>query len=156
VRGRKPVPTQLKLLRGNPGRRPLPTHEPTPALVDVNTAPPAWLDKMARQEWRRVAPLLAKNGLLSELDGNALAAYCVVFAEWRTAARQARRMPTVVGPNGFLMASPFVAQARQALALLRSLMTDFGMTPSARARVTKIAALAPAPPTNPLEKFLRR
>jgi P27 family predicted phage terminase small subunit len=156
MRGRKPVPTQLKLLRGNPGRRPLPTQEPTPALVEGSQAPPAWLDKAAKAEWRRVAPLLVKNGLLSELDLDALTAYCVAFTEWRRAAAQARRQTVVVGPNGFLMQSPYVLIAARSLALMRSLMSDFGMTPSARARVTKIQALAPTPPINPLEKFLRR
>jgi P27 family predicted phage terminase small subunit len=156
VRGRKPVPTQLKLLRGNPGRRPIPTHEPTPALVDAGQAPPAWLDRAAKGEWRRLAPLLTKNGLLSELDVDALTAYCVAFTDWRRAAGQARRRAVLVGPNGFLMASPYVAMAARALATMRSLMNDFGMTPSARARVTKIQALGPTPPANPLEKFLKR
>jgi phage terminase small subunit len=54
------------------------------------------------------------------------------------------------------MQSPYVLIAARSLALMRSLMSDFGMTPSARARVTKIQALAPTPPINPLEKFLRR
>lgn len=156
MRGRKPVPTQLKLLRGNPGRRPISTREPTPALVDEGQAPPAWLEAAAKKEWRRLAPLLAKNGLLSELDLDALTAYCVAFTDWRRAAAQARRRAVVVGPNGFLMASPYVAMAARALTVLRSLMSDFGMTPSARARVTKIQPLAPAPSANPLEKFLRR
>ena len=156
MRGRKPVPTQLKLLRGNPGRRPISPHEPTPALVDAGQAPPAWLDRVAKVEWRRLAPLLAKNGLLSELDLDALAAYCVVFTAWRRAERQASRRAVVIGPNGFVMASPYVAMAARALATMRSLLNDFGMTPSARARVTKIQALGPAPPINPLEKFLRR
>jgi P27 family predicted phage terminase small subunit len=156
MRGRKPVPTQLKLLRGNPGKRPIATHEPAPAALEASTAPPAWLEASAKKEWRRLAPLLAKNGLLSELDVDALTAYCITFAEWRRAAAAARKQSTVMSANGFLMPSPHVTMARQALALCRSLMNDFGMTPSARSRVTKTAVLAPVPVGNPLEKFLRR
>jgi P27 family predicted phage terminase small subunit len=156
MRGRKPIPTQLKLLRGNPGRRPLPTNEPAPALVDGLEAPPAWLFADARKDWRAIAPLLSKNGLLSELDLAALAALCVALSDWRRFSRAARKRDTVIGPNGFQMQSPYVGMANRALALARSLMADFGMTPAARSRVTKTAALAPAPPVNPLEKFLRR
>ena len=156
MRGRKPVPTQLKLLRGNPGKRPISPREPAPDALETETPPPAWLEAAAKKEWNRLAPLLAKNGLLSELDADALTAYCVTFAEWRRATAAARKQSTVMSANGFLMPSPYVAMARQALALMRSLMNDFGMTPSARARVTKITPLAPAPASNPLEKFLRR
>jgi hypothetical protein len=39
--GRPPKPTALKLMTGNPGRRPLPKDEPAPPKGDVLA--PAWL-----------------------------------------------------------------------------------------------------------------
>ena len=32
MRGRRPKPTALKLIEGNPGKRPLPRDEPTPPV----------------------------------------------------------------------------------------------------------------------------
>lgn len=55
-RGRKPKPTALKVLEGNPGKRQLNVVEPKPR----NKAPkcPAWLDAEAKKEWRRLANVI--------------------------------------------------------------------------------------------------
>lgn len=45
MRGRKPTPTILKLLAGNPGKRPLPAHEPRPEVADEFPAAPEWLTR---------------------------------------------------------------------------------------------------------------
>jgi len=51
TRGRKPLPTSLKLLCGNPGKQKLPKGEPDP---DSNIpAPPAVLNDYAFEEWNR-------------------------------------------------------------------------------------------------------
>jgi len=57
------------MLRGNPGKRPLPTNEPTPEALPATVDPPPWLDKVAREEWRRLAPLLADNPHMTFSDG---------------------------------------------------------------------------------------
>ena len=41
MRGRKPTPTTLKRLRGNPGRRPLPKDEAEPPVSERVPRPPA-------------------------------------------------------------------------------------------------------------------
>ena len=41
---------------------------------------PRWLSKVAKAEWRRVAPLLLEAGLLLETDAAILGAYCSAFA----------------------------------------------------------------------------
>ena len=48
TRGRKPKPTALKVLEGNPGKRPLNENEPKPE----NKAPrcPSWLEQEAKNE----------------------------------------------------------------------------------------------------------
>src|SRR5262245_41506 len=98
MRGRKPVPTALKVLRGNPGRRPLNPAEPTPAPAPVN--PPDWLPQDARAEWDRLAPMLARNGLLTEMDIDALVAYCEAWCRWKDANAKIRQFGMVIkGPN---------------------------------------------------------
>jgi len=78
--GRKPKPTKLKILQGNPGKRKIPPNEPKPA-TKMPKCPPH-LDKMARKEWRRFSPTLARLGLITEVDGSAFAAYCDQFSRW--------------------------------------------------------------------------
>lgn len=47
--GRKPKPTALKKLEGNPGKRKLNTKEPIPAKGMLNC--PEWLLPEAKKEW---------------------------------------------------------------------------------------------------------
>jgi hypothetical protein len=53
MRGRRPRPTCLKLLSGNPGKRPLNGSEPRPDPI-VLECPPE-LGEVARREWHRLA-----------------------------------------------------------------------------------------------------
>jgi phage terminase small subunit len=77
MKGRKPTPTMLKVLSGNPGKRPL--NEREPAAPQGVPEPPEWLDDEAKAEWARVTVDLAAMGLLSQADRPALAAYCTAW-----------------------------------------------------------------------------
>jgi phage terminase small subunit len=68
------MPSSLRMLKGNPGRRPMTKTEP--AVPPGIPEPPEFLTDVALQEWRRVAPELAAAGLLTELDRAALSMYC--------------------------------------------------------------------------------
>lgn len=67
TRGRKPKPTAMKELEGNPGKHPLNTSEPKP--TKKAPACPKWLEPEAKKEWRRLAKqsiinaYAAKSGL---------------------------------------------------------------------------------------------
>ena len=58
--GPPPTPTNLKLLRGNPGKRKLNTNEPDPAPAIPPC--PGHLDKVAKKEWRRISKELLALG----------------------------------------------------------------------------------------------
>lgn len=135
MRGRKPVPTTLKLLEGNPGRRPLNAQEPQPAVAIPDC--PAFLDNVDREEWTRTATLLAEMGLLTAADRTALAAYCVAYSRWVEAEAQVKKYGTIVKSpeKGFPMKSPYLTVADQALETMRKLMVEFGLTPSSRSRI---------------------
>ena len=60
MRGNKPKPTVLKLITGNPGRRPLNAREAKPEVQVPE--PPQWLAGDALVEWQRITPLLAEVG----------------------------------------------------------------------------------------------
>ena len=80
-RGRKPKPTAIKELEGNPGKRPLNDAEPKPE----RKAPPCpkWLEPEAKKEWRRLSKQLEQIGVLTEVDQAAFASYCQAYARWK-------------------------------------------------------------------------
>ena len=135
MRGRKPKPTALKILEGNPGRRPLNDREPS--LPTETPECPEFLDDEARAEWFRMAKVLQDMGLLTRADRAALAAYCVVYSRWVTAERQVQRLGTIVKSpeKNFPMKSPYLTVADQALEAMRKFMVEFGLTPSSRSRI---------------------
>ena len=136
MKGRKTEPTALKLLRGLPGKRKVSEDEPAPAVLS-NAEPPAWLDDEAREEWRRLAPMLERLGVLTETDAQALAGYCETWATWRAATQKIRQFGMVIkGKDGDLpIISPYVKIAHNATVQMRAYLVEFGMTPSSRSKV---------------------
>ena len=74
AQGRKPKPTAIKALEGNPGKRELNKNEPKPKKKAP--ACPKWLDDEAKKEWRRLSKQLEELGILTEVDMTAFAGYC--------------------------------------------------------------------------------
>ena len=64
TRGRRPPPTYLRLLQGNPQRRPINTNEPQPEIPAEFPEPPPQIDGYARDEWYRIGPELHRMRLL--------------------------------------------------------------------------------------------
>jgi P27 family predicted phage terminase small subunit len=150
TRGRKPTPTKLKLLSGNPGHRRLNDREPV-APADVPDCP-EYLDDVARGEWHRTVAVLSEMGLASRADRSALAAYCTAYSRWVEAEQQVRRYGTIVkAPNsGFPMKSPYLSIAEAACEQMRKLLVEFGLTPSSRSRIR----LGDRGPNSNLDDFL--
>jgi P27 family predicted phage terminase small subunit len=147
--GRRKVPTALKLLRGNPGKRRLePELEPAPAPVTASfDEPPAELagDARARAEWRRVAPVLRLCGLISEAERSALVSLCFEWSAYLAARAKLRKDGAVKVRDGVARVSPYIDVADRALGHCHRLWSELGLTPSGRAKVARLpAARAPA------------
>lgn len=135
MRGRKPTPTALKVVRGNPGGRPLNDDEPQP---EGQAVAPDWLSPSAAAHWPTVAAQLESAGVLTSMDAPALALYCEAFARWQDAQWNIAKTGLVVpGQKGTLTQSPYVVIGNAAFEQMRRLLIEFGMTPSSRSRVTK-------------------
>lgn len=141
--GRKPTPTALKLVKGNPGKRALPKNEAVVALSEPT--PPAFLCDDAKVEWGRVVSMLYAAGLMTELDRAALAAYAAAYGRWAQAERAINRMAAedelnaalvTTTTSGNAIQNPLVGIANKAKADMVRYAVEFGMTPSARSRVT--------------------
>ena len=135
MRGRKPKPTCIRVLEGNPGKRALNDREPTPPQGTPDC--PNYLDDEAKAEWFRTAKVLSDMGLLSLADRTALAAYCVVYSRWLKAEEQVKKFGSIVKSpeKGFPMKSPYLSVADQALDAMHKFMVEFGLTPSSRSRI---------------------
>lgn len=135
MRGRKPKPTRLKKLAGNPGRHPLNDHEARiPASLPTC---PRHLSREAKAEWKRLAQVLYKYGLLTEVDRGVLAALCQAYGRWVKAERVVTdKGLTTYNASGTPTISPHVRIARQAMEDYRRMAVEFGLTPSSRSRVT--------------------
>ena len=132
--GRKPKPTALKLIQGNPGKRPINKNEPQPAKRRMKA--PAHLSVEAKKEWRYMATKLFKMGLLTEIDRAALAGYCQAYGRWVEAENILNEKgPLYKTENGCILQSPMLCVANRAMDQMYKFLTEFGMSPSSRSRV---------------------
>lgn len=134
MRGRKPTPTAIKELEGNPGKRPLNKAEPKP----VKKAPPCpkWLEPEAKKEWRRLSKQLELIGVLTEVDQAAFASYCQAYARWKEAEEFISQHGTIVKtPSGYWQQVPQVSIAQTYLKIMNKIAEQFGLTPSSRSRI---------------------
>ena len=132
--GRKPKPSALKLLQGNPGKRGVNKKEPRPSGIPEC---PSHLDKVAHAEWNRLVPELTRLGLLTSVDRAALAAYCSAYSRWVQAEKMVAKFGTVIESpkSGYPVQNPHVSVANTALDHMRKFLIEFGMTPASRARL---------------------
>jgi P27 family predicted phage terminase small subunit len=143
MRGRKPIPTHLKLIRGNPGHQKLNKNELQPSKPSECPEPPSTLDEFGAEEWRLVAGELWAMGVYTRADKGALTAYCYAYSVWRTAAESIKKLadndPVMHGQlakrDGGAVANPLIAIARRAAGDMVRYASEFGFTPAARARI---------------------
>ena len=158
-RGRKALPANVHLLRGNPSKKPqaalLDDFQPEVEIPNF----PSWIWPEAKKEWKRISVELYTYGLVSRLDRAALVLYCQAWAKmvWAEqmlsramkAAEEARQKAELAGEtytggdglmiktaNGNFTYSHHWVVGKHAAAELRRYLDLFGLSPSARTRVT--------------------
>lgn len=137
LRGVPPTPSAILKLRGSRlANRP---GEPQPEQKAPSC--PSYLTKAERQVWRQLAKKLERIGVLTIVDQNALARYCVLFVRWRKACDFLEAYGTtqpVKDGNGNVkcfMHFPQVSEVNKLSVLLLRLEQEFGLTPSSRTRI---------------------
>lgn len=130
--GRKAKPSALKLIDGNPGNRPINPHEPKPPKVYAPD-PPVGFTTIQTAKWNEITGKLAKIRVLTELDLDALEIYVREWVNLQNAITDvAARGKMVQLPSGGVMWNPSWTQLKHSQACCRSIMAEFGMTPSTR------------------------
>lgn len=142
-RGVKPLPTAIKKLRGNPGKRPLNDLEPKPDKINKIITPDEYLgshsdilSESSREAFNMIADDLKNAGVLTKLDYMSLMSLCLHLGDWlenrRLIIKHSRYAKTEAG--GVKM-SVFYRQASQSWDQAMRIMSCFGMTPSDRTRI---------------------
>ena len=134
MKGRKRKPTALRVLEGNPGKRPINKSEPKPRPILPKC--PAWFDELAKAEWKRLAAILEPLAMATEADWEMVGAICLAWSELQ-------RATVILNEHGLTYEGkegpkprPEVAIARNARAQIKMLGSEFGMSPSSRSRLS--------------------
>jgi len=134
MRGRRPKPTALKELEGNPGKRPLNAHEPKPD--GELYAAPEWMSDSQREGWAW-AITNAPSGLLKQLDRSMLAIWVIAEDLHREAADKIAQYGLLTkSPNaGLPLQSPYLAILNKQAQIMIKAGAELGFSPASRTRV---------------------
>lgn len=140
ARGPAKKPAELEELHGNPGHRKINKKVQFDKSEEV-PSPPPFLDKIAKKEWKRLAPKIFKVGLLTDGDLMTFAAYCECFSQWVNAVRAIQATAsnknapinmTFETDKGYRQQIPEVGIANTAKKQMLTFAKEFGLTPSSR------------------------
>ncbi|WAH39171.1 phage terminase small subunit P27 family [Alicyclobacillus dauci] len=144
--GRKAIPVHLQLLNGNKNRLTKSEIEKRVEAErslrprDDNIKPPPWLNSLAKKEFKRIAKELHDLDLITNIDVNALAAYCDAYADYVECTRIIRSEGLLVeytnkAAETNKVPHPLLTKKKQLHEQMRSLALEFGLTPSSRAKL---------------------
>ena len=105
--------------------------------------PPRWLSKIAKAEWKRVAPFLLEQGLLTETDTSVLAVYCNAFAGYLECSKKVEQeghtvlveSQTRTGRTSKPIRNPAVTLMLDYQRAMLSAASKFGFSPYDRERI---------------------
>lgn len=150
----KPVPTALRLIKGNPSKRAI--NKAEPKKVKANLKVPAHLDPIAKTQWKKLAQTLDDLGVLSQTDLSALEQCCETYARIRRLRAEIKKLGGTayesVKESGEVLwkAYPQVAQLERAETNHKAYLSEIGLTPSSR---SKVQIKEKTDDNDPLEKY---
>lgn len=142
--GRKAKPIALHLLEGNKNRM---TKEQIEQRLEGEIKPntdkvkcPYWLDDIAADEWDRIVDELIELGLMTNVDVSALGVYCDCYSKYVQATKKLEETGLTTeftNKSGAtnVVPSPYVNIQNKYGDMLKKYLTEFGLTPSARAKL---------------------
>lgn len=134
--GRPPKPTRLKLLTGNPGKRPLNAKEPKfEPLAAVPPCPTQLLGEIGRQTWDHYAPQLVTTGVLTSADIHVLVTFCDAWERWVECSTDVRANGSVLESEGKLIRNPASVALSDAWKVVRECSALLGLDPSSRSKL---------------------
>ena len=152
MRGRKPKSLELKLLQGNPGKRPLSSAGP---FIEGVPEKPEDLDEDASQEWDRLTSSLA--GILSPASRGTLLCACDAYSQLMAAKRVLNKEGTTYTTSGegglMIRQHPQVRMREAARRSYQLALSELGASPVGHTRVRPLPASRPKEPEG-MARFL--
>lgn len=138
MKGRKPKPTALKLLQGNPGHRAkadLGRGEPNPEVM--LDAPPPRLNATGQKYWFAEGTKLLKQRIVTTLDQDALGDLCYLMQRRESVCQAIARIEKKAKRSikEELMLSTLTNSILKLNDRIQRARSEFGMTPASRTRV---------------------
>lgn len=135
ARGPAPKSTNMRILEGNPSRRPLNDDEPKP---EGKVTRPRYLTAAAKREWDRLAPVLEGCGILTAADVTLFAAFCDAVAHHQAVSKEldaeiGKRTDAGEPAYSDRAIKALITSQRNYAELMAKLGTKFGVSPSDRA-----------------------
>ena len=144
---RKVIPVSVQLAKGNPNRltkaeiKARQEAEESFKPNDDDIKVPGWLDKEGKSEWKRVSRELKELNILTNIDTTALGMYCDAYSKYQLATKKINEEGMFIeytnkaGATNIIEHPAVKAQVKYA-DLIKKLCSEFGLTPSSRARIT--------------------
>lgn len=154
MRGRKPKPTELRLIEGNREHRPLNYSAPKPRRAAP--ACPSNFNRTERLAWKYLVRELEKMGTLATSDRGNMAGYCYSWALWWKAKGildslqgQVDNPEVIATDKGNLIQNPWLGIANRAMGDVVKYGSFLGLDPTSRTRIKM-----EAPPAKSLREQL--
>jgi P27 family predicted phage terminase small subunit len=152
MRGRKPLPSAVHRVCGNPGKRK--RRGGTEIAPQGEALKPTSLSLGAVAEWDRMAPWLYALGILTLADQTFFTIYCEAVATYtRANAKLIEQGEVVLDADGRPVKNPWLRIRSDAAAQIHRFGSEFGLSPSIRARFT--IAGPELPDDDPAAKYFR-
>ena len=158
--GRPPKPTSLKLLQGNPGKRPIDKSEPKPRPLAPK--PPAWIPGEAKKIWKDLSKKLEPLSLFTEIDYLEMQSICIAAAQLKEAQLVLQDKGLVMeierhDKDGNYLSSyfqqrPEVSIVHKSMQIINALSGKFGLSPADRVGL----GVKPQEQKDAFESFLNR
>jgi P27 family predicted phage terminase small subunit len=140
MRGKTPTPTTLKIMRGNPGRRPLNPDEPSSPLLKRMPPAPGFLDDEGKRVWSTEGRRFIKAGLLTALDLTMFGTWCIWYSKRDLASRAVNQSGLVVkaGGVGNPYINPYMSVISMCSKAMHQIEIEFGLSPASRSKVRSL------------------
>lgn len=148
------TPSHLQLVRGNPSKRPINKNEPKPPSGVPPT--PKYFDKRGKYWFKKIGEELNALGVMSQLDAKALELLVEAYVEYRhhceVLDEEGYTYKNKTESGLMIKAHPAAIMKADVWKRIRAMLSEFGMTPSAR---TKVNVKGPEQ-EDPLDVFLKK
>ena len=151
MKGRRPTPTSLKLLKGETRPSRINKNEPKPK--PLAPAASTWLSADAKKLRKKLAPKLETLGILTEADGASFDLMLTHYSLASDAARTLKKAGSVLEDSkGYPAKHPAVNILKEHSAAFLRYAAEFGLTPSSRSRLNLVT---PDEEIDEFEEYLR-